>query len=52
MTETHSLVEGIGWQAHIELIENGVSIDFTAHDELLDDLIRRFENMADSRIAS
>lgn len=47
-----SLVEGIGWQAHIELIENGVSIDFTAHDELLDDLIRRFENMADSRIAS
>jgi hypothetical protein len=37
------LVEGIGWKAVITPAEVGVDISFTAHDELLDDLIRRFE---------
>lgn len=39
-------VEGIGWQAEIKSIAGGVEILFNAHDELLDDLIRRFEEMA------
>lgn len=43
-----SLIEGIGWQAQISLVEKGVSIEFSAHNELLDDLIRRFEDMAES----
>jgi hypothetical protein len=37
------LVEGIGWKAEITPAAVGVDISFTAHDELLDDLIRRFE---------
>jgi hypothetical protein len=36
-------VEGIGWTAEIVPVETGVRIVFNAHDELLDDLIRRFE---------
>ena len=36
-------VEGIGWQAEIEPAGDGVQVTFSAHDELLDDLIRRFE---------
>lgn len=36
-------VEGIGWQADIEAAADGVQVTFSAHDELLDDLIRRFE---------
>jgi hypothetical protein len=36
-------VEGIGWKAEIEAADNGVQVTFSAHDELLDDLIRRFE---------
>jgi len=36
-------VEGIGWQAEIAPTDNGVQVTFSAHDELLDDLIRRFE---------
>lgn len=40
-------VEGIGWKAHMAKAEKGVEIQFHAHDELLDDLIRRFEEMAD-----
>jgi hypothetical protein len=40
-------VEGIGWKAEIEAIEGGVQIIFEAHDELLDDLIRRFEEWVD-----
>lgn len=39
-------VEGIGWQADIKSISGGVEITFHAHDELFDDLIRRFEEMA------
>lgn len=36
-------VEGIGWKAEIEPSPAGVQVTFAAHDELLDDLIRRFE---------
>ena len=36
-------VEGIGWKAEIDAITDGVQVTFSAHDELLDDLIRRFE---------
>jgi len=36
-------VEGIGWSAEIDSIADGVQVTFSAHDELLDDLIRRFE---------
>lgn len=41
--EKHRLVEGIGWKATIDAAGDGVHIRFEAHDELLDDLIRRFE---------
>lgn len=40
-------VEGIGWQAEIGATANGVQVTFYAHDELLDDLIRRFEEWAE-----
>lgn len=36
-------VEGIGWKATIDPTEQGVAVTFSAHGELLDDLIRRFE---------
>jgi hypothetical protein len=36
-------VEGIGWKAEIDATADGVRVTFFAHDELLDDLIRRFE---------
>jgi hypothetical protein len=41
--EKHTTVEGIGWKAQIDAIADGVAVTFQAHDELLDDLIRRFE---------
>jgi hypothetical protein len=46
VAEKLRLVEGIGWRTTISPTEDGVSILFEAHDELLDDLIRRFEEMA------
>jgi len=41
--ETGCSLEGIGWKARIAPIDGGVAVTFKAHDELLDDLIRRFE---------
>jgi len=41
--EKHKRVEGIGWQADIVPTDDGVEVRFNAHDELLDDLLRRFE---------
>lgn len=41
--EKLKVVEGIGWKAEIDAIPEGVAVTFQAHDELLDDLIRRFE---------
>jgi hypothetical protein len=46
VAEKLRLVEGIGWRTTISAAGDGVSILFEAHDELLDDLIRRFEEMA------
>lgn len=46
VAEKLKTVEGIGWRADIQSIAGGVEISFNAHDELLDDLIRRFEEMA------
>ncbi|MCB9137256.1 MAG: hypothetical protein H6642_02775 [Caldilineaceae bacterium] len=44
-------VEGIGWHAEITPLQSdathGVAVTFNAHDELLDDLIRRFEDWVD-----
>ena len=40
-------VEGIGWKAEIDSTADGVQVTFSAHDELLDDLIRRFEEWVD-----
>ncbi|MGL4650121.1 MAG: hypothetical protein ACRC1H_11975, partial [Caldilineaceae bacterium] len=36
-------LEGIGWKAEIVPTDDGVTVIFRAHDELLDDLVRRFE---------
>ncbi len=41
--EKLKVVEGIGWKATISPADGGVAVTFEAHDELLDDLIRRFE---------
>jgi hypothetical protein len=46
VAEKHVLLEGIGWKATILPTGDGVAVQFDAHDELLDDLIRRFEEMA------
>ena len=43
-------LEGIGWKATLETIEGGVAVEFDAHDELLDDLIRRFEAMVEKAV--
>jgi hypothetical protein len=45
VAEKHRSVEGIGWKATITETADGVEVQFDAHDELLDDLIRRFEEM-------
>jgi hypothetical protein len=47
VAEKHVLLEGIGWKATILPNPTGLAIQFDAHDELLDDLIRRFQEMAD-----
>lgn len=46
VAEKGRLLEGVGWRAVITSSAGGVSVEFDAHDELLDDLIRRFEDMA------
>ncbi len=43
-------VEGIGWIGLIAPTDGGVQITFKAHDELLDDLVRRFESWADREL--
>jgi hypothetical protein len=49
VAEKLRVLEGIGWRATIEPDNNlgGVRVIFDAHDELLDDLVRRFEQLAD-----
>lgn len=46
VAEKHRAVEGIGWKATIAEADQGIAVTFAAHDELLDDLIRRFEEWA------
>lgn len=50
VSEKHELVEGIGWKALIEEADDGVVVHFNAHDELLDDLMRRFELLAEREL--
>ena len=50
VSEKNRVVEGIGWKVTIEPFDGGVNLRFDAHDELLDDLIRRFEEMADRAV--
>jgi hypothetical protein len=50
VSEKNRVVEGIGWKATIEANASGVTVHFDAHDELLDDLIRRFEEMAERAV--
>ncbi|MCL4861594.1 MAG: hypothetical protein KJZ93_19405 [Caldilineaceae bacterium] len=47
VVEKHQQIEGLGWKATIRPLESGVAVTFDAHDELLEDLLRRFEEMAD-----
>jgi hypothetical protein len=47
VAEKECRVEGVGWNATIHPREDGVAVEFDAHEELLDDLIRRFELMAE-----
>lgn len=43
-------VEGLGWKATITATDDGVTVAFDAHDELLDDLLRRFEELAEREL--
>ncbi|MCB0116022.1 MAG: hypothetical protein R2873_19225 [Caldilineaceae bacterium] len=51
VADKHELVEGIGWKARIEPVDGGATIHFQAHDELIDDLMRRFEILADRELS-
>jgi hypothetical protein len=51
VAEKHELVEGIGWKARIEPVSGGATIHFHAHDELIDDLLRRFELLAERELS-
>ncbi|HMN26969.1 MAG TPA: hypothetical protein PKE45_02350 [Caldilineaceae bacterium] len=46
VVEKYRYLEGMGWKATITPMSSGVSIEFDAHEELLEDLLRRFEEMA------
>ncbi len=46
VAEKGQLLEGVGWRATITPNATGAAVEFDAHEELLDDLIRRFEDMA------
>ncbi len=45
VVEKYKILEGIGWKATIVPADNGVQVEFNAHDELLEDLLRRFGEM-------
>ncbi|MEM7128976.1 MAG: hypothetical protein AAF702_21770 [Chloroflexota bacterium] len=50
VAEKLKIVEGIGWKATLAQDAGGTNVEFDAHEELLDDLIRRFEEMADKAV--
>ena len=47
VVEKYKILEGIGWKATILPIADGVQVEFNAHDELLEDLLRRFGEMVE-----
>lgn len=51
VSEKLETVEGIGWKAHMEKQEDGTTVHFHAHDELIDDLMRRFEILVDRELS-
>lgn len=51
VAEKLELVEGIGWKARIEPKAGGTTIHFRAHDELIEDLLRRFESLAERELS-
>ena len=51
VVEKYKIVEGIGWKATIVPITSGVQVEFNAHDELLEDLLRRFEEMVEKALS-
>jgi hypothetical protein len=51
VAEKHELVEGIGWKARIEQVSGGTTVHFHAHNELIDDLLRRFELLAERELS-
>ncbi len=51
VVEKHKVVEGIGWKTTILPVDGGVQIEFNAHDELLEDLLRRFEEMVEKALS-
>ena len=52
VVEKYRQIEGLGWKAIIEPQSQGVTVIFDAHDELLEDLLRRFEEMVERALAS
>ena len=50
VVEKYKTLEGIGWKATILPTTNGVAVEFNAHDELLEDLLRRFEEMVEKAL--
>ena len=50
VVEKYKLLEGIGWKATIIPTTSGVQVEFHAHDELLEDLLRRFEEMVEKTL--
>jgi len=50
VVEKYKILEGIGWKATITPTAAGSQVEFNAHDELLEDLLRRFEEMVDKAL--
>ena len=50
VAEKYKTVEGIGWKATLSTITGGTAVEFNAHDELLEDLLRRFEEMVEKSL--
>ena len=50
VVEKYKSIEGIGWKATIIPTPAGSQVEFNAHDELLEDLLRRFEEMVEKAL--
>ncbi len=51
VAEKLEMVEGIGWKARMQKTDDGTTVHFHAHDELIDDLMRRFESLVDRELS-